>query len=90
MKAKKSLEAKLREEQPEFVNEVQGLSLEQLDQRLAELAKSSETVFEAKEADEDLRNARDDANGHAAPYNDALKMIRMKSKYLVSLTKDKS
>lgn len=86
---KKSPLEKLREEQPSFVDEVVGLSVDQLNNRLARLAKDAELNEEAKEDDEDLAKAQAEASELSAPYKDAKKMIRLKSRFIISLIKDK-
>lgn len=85
----KSLEQQVKEDLPEFAQEVASASTEQLDARLAQLAKDLETVNEAKEADDDLVEARDVAKGLAQPYRDAKKHIALKSRYIVGLLKDR-
>jgi len=85
----KSLEQQVKEEMPEFVSEVASASTEQLDARLAQLAKDLEAVNDAKEADEELKEARETASAMAQPYRDAKKHIALKSRYIVSLLKDR-
>lgn len=86
---KKAIEQIIKENHPEFMEEVVGLSIEHLNNRLAQLAKDAEATEEAKEADEELKEAREKASGLAAPYRDAKKAIGLKSKYLVKLVKEK-
>lgn len=88
-KAKKSLEEKMKEEQPEFAGEVAGLSVADLNARLAEQAKASEWNQQAKEDDEDLEDKKAAASEAAAPYRDAAKAIRLRSRYLIKLIKEK-
>jgi hypothetical protein len=80
---------KIEKEMPEFVSEVVGLSVEQLDARLAELAKAYEATSKAQEEDEQLQTARMTARELAAPYRDAKKAIRMKNSYIVGLIEEK-
>ncbi len=86
---KLDIAAKLSKENPEFVAEVQGLSVEQLDARLAQLAKDGEAVEDAKEADEELEATQSHASAMAAPYREAKKAIGLKRKFLVGLIKEK-
>lgn len=86
---KKSLQEKVQEEMPEFANEVAGLSVDQLNVRLANLAKDAEKNEEAQEDDEDLEKARGEAAELSAPYRDAKKAIRLRSRYVISLIKEK-
>lgn len=79
----------VEKEMPEFASEVAGLSVEGLEGRLVQMAKSLEEVEEAKEADEGLAAAREAAKQANAPYVEAKKAIRLKSSYLVHLVKEK-
>jgi len=89
MKTKKSVEQVVQEEMPEFAAEVASLSKEELNARLAQLAKDSEAVEQAKDGDQELEGARALASELAAPYRDGKKAIRTKSKYIISLLKDR-
>ncbi len=86
---KLDIAAKLSKENPEFVAEVQGLSVEQLDARLAQLAKDGEAVEDAKEADEAYQVARTGTKEMGAPYRDAKKALRLKSRYVIGLIREK-
>jgi hypothetical protein len=88
-RSRKSLEEKMQEEQPEFAGEVAGLSVDQLNARLAEQAKAAEWNQQAKEEDEDLEEKKAVASEAAAPYRDAAKAIRLRSRYLIKLIKEK-
>jgi hypothetical protein len=81
---------KFEKKNPEFVAEVTGLSLEDLDTRLANLAKDAYRVQEAQEDDEDLAEARETASGLAAPYRDAKQAIKQKSAYLAELVSERT
>jgi uncharacterized small protein (DUF1192 family) len=89
MKVKKTLEEKIQKDNPEFAAEVAGLSVDELNKRLALLAKDAEAVSESKEADEELENTRALLTQLTAPYRDAQKSIRLKSRFVISLIKDK-
>lgn len=78
---------KLEKEQPEFVAEVSGLSVQDLDARLAQLAKDIQAVEDAKDADEDLAANREQVKILAAPYSEAKKALRLKTSYIVDLVK---
>lgn len=88
-RSKKSLDEKMREEQPEFVGEVIGLSVDQLNGRLAEFAKAAEWNEQAKEDDEDLAEKQAAAAEAGAKYRDEKKAIRLKSRFLIKLIQDK-
>lgn len=88
-RAKKSLQEKVQEDMPEFAAEVASLSVQDLNNRLATLAKGSEENEQAQEDDEDLEKARAEASELAAPYRDAKKAIRLRSRYVISLIREK-
>lgn len=86
---KKTVQEVVQAEFPEFVNEVSVLTPDQLNNRLATLAKNLEESETAKEQDEELEDAKATASELAAPYRDAKKALRAKSKYVISLLKEK-
>lgn len=88
-RAKKSLQEKVQEDMPEFAAEVAGLAVQDLNNRLATLAKGAEENEQAQEDDEDLEKARSEASELAAPYRDAKKAIRLRSRYIISLIREK-
>jgi len=89
-RTKKSVQEKIREENPEFVEACKSLTLAELDNRLAGLAKDAESVDEARESDEKLANAKEEASSLGAPYRDAKKAIKLKTKYILELIKERS
>ena len=86
---KKSNRESVQEEYPEFANEVDALSVDQLNNRLATLAKYLEESETAKENDEALEEAKTASSELAAPYRDAKKAIRAKTKYVIATLKEK-
>ncbi len=88
-RAKKSLQEKVHEEMPEFAAEVAGLAVQDLNNRLAALAKGAEENEQAQEDDEELEQARAEASELAAPYRDAKKALRLRSRYVISLIREK-
>lgn len=86
---KKSIQEQVQHDSPEFASEVVGLSVEELDARLAQLAKDTEAFHQARESDDALEEARHAASELAAPYRDGAKALRLKSRYLVALIKEK-
>lgn len=76
-------------EYPEFATEVAGLSADQLNNRLATLAKNLEESETSKENDQGLEEAKALAVELGAPYRDAKKAIRQKTKYVIALLSDK-
>ncbi len=88
-KPKKSLEQTIRDDMPEFAEEVQGITEVELNERLAQLAKDAEAVNDAQDADEDLQEARDKASQLNAPYVDSKKAVRLRSRYIILLLKQR-
>lgn len=86
---KKSVTEQVQENYPEFADEVNTLSTEQMNDRLATFAKHREEVQDTKDADEGLQEAREKAKELAAPYIDAQKAIRLKSKFIIGILKDR-
>lgn len=84
---KVSLVDKVRKEFPEFATEIDSLSQEQMDARIAQLAKDAEDVQDAKDADEALEDAQANAALLNAPYREAKKAIRLKSRYIMAMLK---
>lgn len=84
---KNKLIEKIQKEFPEFVNEVSGLDLGALNSRVAQLAQAGQENEDAKEADEALQKAREASLQLGAPYRDANKVIKLKTKYLLHLVK---
>lgn len=90
MRLKKSIEQKVKEEYPEFFDACQGLFSPEIDIRLAQLARDAEAVAQAQEDDDKLQDAKDEASGLAAPYRDAKKALKLKTRYLIKLQKERA
>lgn len=88
-RTKKSVQVVVQEEFPEFASEVAVLDETNLNNRLAGLAKALEQSETAKEDDEALEDAKELATELGAPYKDAKKAIRVKSKYIIALLKER-
>jgi DNA-binding ferritin-like protein len=88
-KNKKSIQEKVEKDFPEFAEESRTLSVDQLNNKLATLAKGLEESETAKENDTDLENAQALVAELSAPYKDVKKAIRFKTKYIISLLGDK-
>jgi hypothetical protein len=86
---KRSIQERVQKELPEFAEVVAGLSVAELEQRLATEAKNSERIEESKENDQALEDAKAQVAELGAPYRDAKKVVRLKSRYLISLIKEK-
>lgn len=85
----KSLQEKIKEQFPEFMEEVQSLKVEELNARLAQAAKDAEAVAEAKAEDNALQTATDHAKELGAPYREAKAALKLKTKYLCQLVKER-
>lgn len=88
-RAKKTVREKVEKDYPEFATEVAGASTDDLNGRLATLAKGLEESEVAKEADGDLQNAKSLASELSGPYKDVKKAVTLKSKYIIGLLRDK-
>lgn len=86
---KLSISDKVRKEHPEFVEEVVGLSLEDLRIRLARHSKQIVEIEDSKETDLELATAKENAKILASPYSEAKKAITHKTRFIVELIKEK-
>lgn len=87
--AKKSVQEKVQGEFPDFATEVAGMTPEELDRRLLSMAKDLEESELAREADEELTEAKAVARELGAPYRDVKKAVTLKTKYIIAMLKDK-
>lgn len=88
-KGKKDIRVKVQKEMPEFTEVVDALSVEELEKRLSQYAKESESVDDAKEADEGLEQAKAQVKEYSAPYSEAKKAIKLKMRYIIAQIGDK-
>ena len=86
---KADFRTKFTKEFPEFASEVQAATSENLDNRLAELAKGREAIEVAKDEDEALEEAQETATALAAPYRSAKRTVNLKSKFIISVLKER-
>ncbi len=89
MKTKKNIQQTVQEELPEFAAEVASLDTDALNLRLSQLAKDLDEVEQAQDNDIGLEQARANASELAAPYRESKKAVKTKSKYIISLLKDR-
>lgn len=82
---KQNIMEKVQKELPEFASNADSMTAEQINAKLADLAKGVEDVEIAKESDMDLEKAREHASQLAAPYRESLKVIKLKSRYLIKV-----
>jgi hypothetical protein len=83
------MKTKVQKQYPDFVDMVDSMTVDQLEDRLNIYAKEQEKVKKAKEADMDLKNAKELASELGAPYADAKKAIDLKTSYIISLIGEK-
>lgn len=88
-KKRLTLREKVEAEYKEFVSEVYPLDSAQLNMRLSNLAKGLEEVSEARKNDEELMEHRAAAQQCDAPYRDSLKELKLKTKYIIELMKER-
>jgi hypothetical protein len=88
-KPKKDVRQKAQKQLPDFVEVVDALGVDELEKRLNTLAKQAEEVESAKEADEALEEAKQAVSELGAPYRDAKKDIRLKTRYIIQLIGEK-
>jgi hypothetical protein len=91
--AKKSVKEQIETDNPDFVAEVVGLSVDELNARVAKLAADTEEVQQSLEkASEEggpIYDARAVLKELTGPYNDSKKALRLKTRYLVQLIEEK-
>jgi hypothetical protein len=88
-KEPQTLATKVQKEMPEFVSEVVGLDVQALKNRIAKLANDLEDSEQSMEDDEELKETKEAAKEMAAPYREFRTASRLKTRYLLSLVKEK-
>jgi hypothetical protein len=78
---------KVNEIDPSFASEVFSLKDEELNGKLALMAKHRAEIEEAKSSDEDLRRLRDEIKVAGESYSQPLKGIKLKTKLVVEILK---
>lgn len=86
---KLDINLKVQKKFPEFVKEVDGLSVEELSARMSRYAQGLADNAEAKENDAELAEVAERHSFLKAPYEDAKKAIQLKSRYIRNLIKEK-
>lgn len=84
-----TFEQKMREEDPEFCDSVDGLSIQQLEARIANYQKDLQDSEEHKANNEALRDAKTEVEMIAGPYRDVKKAIQKKTRYIISTIRSK-
>jgi len=83
------MKTKVQKQFPDFVEMVDSMNVDALEDRLNIYAKELEKVKKAQEADTDLSNAKELVSELGAPYRDAKKAIELKTSYIISLIGEK-
>lgn len=73
----------------EFKNEVDGLSIELLEQRITNMQKALDESREHKKNNEALKKVSDEKSELEGPYKDVEKAVKVKTKYIIELVKEK-
>lgn len=85
----KDLLSQIKEQLPDFLDEVKELNLTQINARLSKLCQDAEDTRQARDDDDELSRAREKATCLGAPYRETLKAIGLKTRYLVQQLKEK-
>ena len=80
---------KAQKDYPEFTDSVDSLQLAELEKNMLTLAKYREETELAKKKDEALEKAKNEVKELQAPYNDALKALKIKMAYLGILIQER-
>lgn len=84
-----ALKTKAQKDYPEFTDSVDSLKVEELESNMLRMAKYREETELAKQKDEALEKAKEQVKELQAPYNDALKALKVKMAYLGVLIQEK-
>ena len=84
-----ALKTKVEKKYPDFVEEVERLSVAELEHRLIGYAKNNAETEKARENDEELQKAKDTVKYLNEPYKDAIAAIKDKTKYILTLIEEK-
>lgn len=79
---------KMAKKFPSFVESIQGLDIADLEKHMLIYSKHREDTELAKKLDQELQEAKDKAASLAAPYSDAIKVLKMKMAYLNILIRE--
>lgn len=88
-KGPKTLADKVADMDRSFYDEVQGLGVDQIKNKIMGLAISQAEMEEAKEKDEDYQKLRDQLKYAAQGYREHSKAVKLKTKYLMELKASK-
>lgn len=86
---KRAKKKTFEDKNPEFVSEVVGMSVADLEKRVSTLAKGISDTEEAEKNDAGLNDAKAEVKEMKAPYTDAKKDAKAKMKYVIKLIREK-
>lgn len=72
-----------------FADEVESLSITQLEARISSYQKQLDESEEHKEANELLKHAQEKVSELNGPYNDIRNAVKLKTKFIIHLIKEK-
>lgn len=86
-KAKKdnSTYGKLKNIDPNFLDEVASMTTDDLKSRVVLIAKHAEEIKEAREKDDDLKRLKEQVKVAGETYSEPLKAAALKTKYIIEL-----
>lgn len=88
-KQKQTIEEKVQKKYPEFIEEVQGLMIPDLEKRLNNHSKAASDWEQKKEEDDALATLKEQVSELNAVYAEPIKELKLKCRYLASLIKEK-
>lgn len=88
-RAKKSNKEKVQAEYPDFVEETQGLTIDQLEKKIGVYAKEQEKAVKFKEEDTALNDAKEQVKELSGPHRDVAKALKLKIRFMCELVKEK-
>lgn len=80
-----SIKKKCQKDYPEFTDQVDTLSVQELEKNIIRYANYREETELEKQKDPDLQRAKETVKELSAPYNDTLKALKLKMAYLYLL-----
>ena len=86
---KKTIQEKVQKAYPTFVEEVERLSVSDLEKRLSNYAKAINENDEKQDEDEELEKAKEVVGELTATYSGPRKELKLKSRYMTALIKEK-
>lgn len=88
-KLPKTLFDKVNDLDPTFASEVYTLKEDQLNGKLAEMAKNQTEIEDAREADVDLKSLKEQAKVANETYSEPLKAMRLKRKLITKILQER-